>query len=496
MKDNQREPVGAAACLLAVAVLASCGGGPSSETPSGAPPEEEICAASLDWLPDPPAPELYKPLPHPASECPFYRAGWQNFLIATQPDATGAPALRSYPTVSDVFVSARPRPQQRSWLGDIKQAGGRQILIDQNGRPIYYGIHVNQAYVDFIRANHLETAPAIKAASPSLFFPAGVVELKSAWQEVAEGEADSPASGYITARVSVPHLRQEGGHIVEDRANPREVTARLLALHVVFTLPGHPEFVWATFEHSSGAPDTRAADGKRDVAPAGVRNPLFTDPNNQNDAAVVSLAPHRLFRAGTAANLANLAIAEPELALDEATQSFPGRQTSIYRMFPASKANTIDPDDAISSLNHNVEALFARAASAGTLARGDQRGNYRLVGALWMDKPEHLRNDSPIQNDETSPFANRPGFIEDLQANGSDSDLSLLAGEDRLSSTAMESFTQAPDSFPNCFSCHNTQAVTAKGVPLDRDRSGVKLLEPKLINVSHVLSQFLLEEGP
>jgi len=58
----------------------------------------------------------------------------------------------------------------------------------------------------------------------------------------------------------------------------------------------------------------------------------------------------------------------------------------------------------------------------------------------------------------------------------------------------MESFTQAPGSFDNCLTCHNTQAITAKGVTLNRDRGGVKLLDPGLLNVSHVLSHFVLEE--
>jgi len=58
----------------------------------------------------------------------------------------------------------------------------------------------------------------------------------------------------------------------------------------------------------------------------------------------------------------------------------------------------------------------------------------------------------------------------------------------------MESFTQAPGSFPNCFTCHNTQAVTEKGIPIDRDVQGTKLMDAKLLNVSHVFSQFLLQD--
>ncbi len=96
------------------------------------------------------------------------------------------------------------------------------------------------------------------------------------------------------------------------------------------------------------------------------------------------------------------------------------------------------------------------------------------------------------QNDERAALLSKGvSPTQDLLENGADSPFSLLAGEDRLSSTAMESFTQSPAAFPNCFACHNTQAVTARGVPVDKDSSSAKLLEPKLINISHVFSQFV-----
>ena len=63
-----------------------------------------------------------------------------------------------------------------------------------------------------------------------------------------------------------------------------------------------------------------------------------------------------------------------------------------------------------------------------------------------------------------------------------------------MSSTAMESFTQAPGDFNNCFTCHNTQAITANGVPTKRQTNGVNLLDPGLLNVSHVISNFILED--
>ena len=89
----------------------------------------------------------------------------------------------------------------------------------------------------------------------------------------------------------------------------------------------------------------------------------------------------------------------------------------------------------------------------------------------------HVLNNDLIANDP------------DIIVNGADSLKSNLAGEDRLSSIAMESFTQPADSFTNCFSCHDTRSTTARGVPSARDQGAQVLLQPKLINVSHIFNE-------
>jgi hypothetical protein len=298
--------------------------------------------------------------------------------------------------------------------------------------------------------------------------------------------------------------------ITEDKNHPRLIKVALLSLHVAFTLPGHPEFVWASFEHTTGAPDASALDAHRNVAPLdGLgQNPTLDDPLNQRRTDVISNDNHLLYKGGTPTNTANLPYDEASLVFDEGAQWFSGQQTSIYRMFPASKSNTSRQNDAVTSLNHNMEGLFSRAQ----LDPADERGYYRLVGAVWMDKPALFQVNSSFQNDMSSPLLRgdvrfdisqaderrailaRGSAAEDLVQNGAKSPFSILGGEDRLSSTAIESFTQGPASFPNCFTCHNTHATTVKGVPYDRDFQGTKLLEPKLINVSHVFSQFALAE--
>src|SRR5436309_3239186 len=128
------------------------------------------------------------PLPHPGSDCPFYFFSWQNFMIAAQPDAQGKPAFLSWGTIENVFGSGagQPSPAIPVLLGGVTQAGGRQVLIDQSGHAIYYAIHMNPAFVNFVNANGLQTADAVRNADPMLTFPNGLVKLKEAWMIVPD----------------------------------------------------------------------------------------------------------------------------------------------------------------------------------------------------------------------------------------------------------------------------------------------------------------------
>jgi hypothetical protein len=531
----------AAICLFGFSALAACKDPmPPNTTPQNPTPLED-CPASSDWLPQTPALTMFTPAPHPTTECPFYRGVWQNFLMAMQPDAQGNPALLSYPTIDTVFKRVNnPHGDSWSYLGDIKQAGERRILVDQNGNTLYYGIHMNQAFSDFIKNNGLQTAKAIQnyqATAPNLFFPAGVVELKSAWQVVDPGDSTASDPTFVTINTTVPTMHQDPttGEITEDRSVPLMRTLRLLAIHVVYTYPGHPEFIWGSMEHTNanlgaGESDVKAADGHRDVAPVigeatgQVENPSKDDPSNSKVLDAVSHNGFILYKADTAAAFGNVPMDEKDLHLDATKQKFLDsagnpQQTSIYRMFPASKSNETTPDGAITSLNSNMEHVFAQANLDVTK---DKRPFYRLVGAQWMDKPIHFQKDSPLQNNAASPYAQSAGtmvpvaldsgpdvptmaigpvqqdgsdpFTKAIVTDGSDSPYSILAGEDRMSSTAMESFTQPPGAFNNCFTCHNTQAINKNGVPVPGQSGGVQLLDAGLLNVSHILSQFVLEE--
>jgi hypothetical protein len=587
--------VGAVAVVCGVAALASC----KDPTPFSAAPRvapvasstsitaSEDCPISAEWFPTTPPVRMFVPTPHPDTECPFYRGAYQNFLVATQPDSQGQPALLRYATLDDAFVSATPHAQRntsgRAWLGTVRQAGYRNVLVDQDGHTLYYGLHMNQAFVDFIEANNLQTVNGILNVDPHLSFPPGLVELKTAWKDIDPGDFPGgkvpPPGGYpgdpgdysnyITTTAWVSHLSTDPqtGIIVEDFDHPRQIRVALVGIHAVFTLPGHPEFVWGSIQHVNLSAVDATASAEQGItvygAPDDQPDPSVTpvidpadggpgDPDNLRVSTVLSPTGFLLYKGGTPENQANLPYTTAALALDETTQSFPGQQESIYRMYPGSKSQQVGPDPTVLSLDANLSALAQQQMKAGAL---DIRLNYHLVAAVWMDKPA-LFGLGPsgqgisIQNDDgTNPLvldaladggvdpqlnegascgtplgpnggsgdipgalntvpgcqtradllANGPtpqqAIESDLLKNGTDSPFSILGGEDRLSSTSMESFTQASISFPNCFSCHNTQPITTNGVPVSRDMdSPVVLQKPAMINVSHLFSEFVLRE--
>jgi hypothetical protein len=445
---------------------------------------------------------MFEPPPHPDTECPFYRGAYQNFLIATQPLPDGDPILVDYPTIDDAFHTAYPTGFARNsgpapgtnmsdpcenpggfaaaavvhkgaatgkaWLGAIRQAGQRNILVDQDRHTLFYGLHMNQAFVDFVRTNNLGTVAGILLVPPALEFPPGVVEFKTAWKDIdprdfpdssqklcgagivpksTDFESDpGDYSNYITTMAWIPWVSQDPSthQIIEDPDHPVLRKMALVAVHSVYTLPGHPEFVWGSIQHVNihepdpavqafanvtvmGMPDSQpnatGPDGGASLPdPMDVQNLRVTTPPDSQ---------HRylLYAAKELEKNSNLAVQSAALTLDEASQSFVGTNdvTNVYRVFPGSKANTLQPDTAVFSLNSNINVLFAAAIDAGAIDPGvDKRQNYRLVAAVWMDKPAlfglgvqdpqtHLYSGMPLQNDDSNPLV---ADVVDETANG------------------------------------------------------------------------------
>lgn len=398
-------------------------------------------------------------------------------MIATQPDDNGRPAFLGWNTIENTFGAGAgaPNPAIPVLTAGVTQAGGRQVVIDQNGHALYYSIHMNPAFVKFVNDAHLTSADQIKLADPSIHFTttAAVVETKDAWQIISDTNPPE-ATSFVTTQAMVPTLSVDPLlGVVADDTKLRLVTVALIAIHIVHTIPGHPEFVWSTFQH------TNRTTGVTDLAPSLVDLPRNNPPN-----VVASIGPqmpagatgYLLYARNTLPSNANQGVFIP--ALNAATQTFTTPPTSIYRVFPAAKSATTDIDGDITLINTAMTDRFN--VTMPRPAANDRRPWYRLVGAVWLDRPaKSFGVNKVLVNDPTDPEI----------LNGSDAVTSINGGEDGLSSTAMESFTQGTASFPTCFSCHDTQSTAGNGVPHARNMASPVVMQPGLINVSHIFNE-------
>jgi hypothetical protein len=439
-----------------------------------------------NWFPTtPPMPAGggCKPLPHPAGECRFYSQSWHEFLIALQQDATGKPAFLNWNTIENTFGAGagQPTPAIPVLRAGVTQAGGRQIVIDQNGRALYYAMHLNPAFVKFVNDAHLASANQILRADPAIHFTttAAIVETKEAWQIIPDVNPPQAAT-FITTKAMVPTLSVDPVlGVVEHDDQLRMVTVALIAIHIVHTIPGHPEFIWASFQHAN------RQTGITDLAPSALDLPPNTPLGDLTGIDTPGIN-YLLYKANTLPSASNKGVFVP--VLNAAAQTFTTPPTNIYRVFPGGKSRDPAIDDDVAATNDSMTTRFNVTTPAPLVI--DRRPWYRLVGAIWQDVPvgTSLVLGTPgtftvnraLVNDMTDP---------DVVLNGSDSVNSITGGEDRISSLAMESFTQGEASFPSCFHCHDTQATNAAGVPQARQPGSTALMKPGLINVSHIFNE-------
>jgi len=419
-------------------------------------------AAPTNRLPATPAGDQFP------NDCDFYRWAWQTFLYSTD-RIKGRPRFLQYQTFEDIFhvpqsplfaqskanvLSLAPRTAQSANsakpapvdMTALEQALSEKVLIDLRGYPIWYQINLNSTFSDVISANELAKLDTLKLIPLDLEFRTGSVEFKSAWQII-----DKPNANFITTQAVIPVFKtNQQGKVTRDGDKTREVTVGLIALHVVGVIDGHPEFVWATFEHTSSAKGGRGLR-IRDVAPSA------DSPDQKNQKVINEGVPYLLYPGttkGASGPLSNSNDSKRlvDLSLDATTQKF-APTSAIFRIFPASQQKGVEEDGAVVSINKYVQKKFE------DLANNDVRRNYTLVGAVWLNKP---RED--FQANKSFP-PNQGSFMN-------------FGGEDGLSSMAMESFTQSDA--PNCFSCHDTNPNGPSGLAASR------------LNVSHVLSKFFL----
>ena len=397
------------------------------------------CLAEPSWFPHDSTKRTNDAAFASSSNCEFHQWAWQNFLWLTQ-EVNGEPRFMSFASPESLIGQERPgmlprmaKSNSSESFDEFLQAGTDGIFIAHNGRAVYYSQYLDETFVGFVKKNKLtepSTLHSFVTANPSTSFPientSGAMELKASWMIVEPGD---DVSDMFTTQTEIAKLANQNGKIVIDTSQVETVTVALVGFHIAGIVEGHPEMIWATFEHVRNAPNV---------------------PTNLPLEDVVSKDNFTFYTENTTLADCNVNYASSnQLKLDEATQEFsPITQACrFYQYGNQSGVNTIN-DGNIKDLNTSVGAL---------LNDSDIWKNYQEVGAIWFKGENKLEPGMSLATD------------------------TLLAGSLSLSNSTIETFTQVASTENNCFRCHNTlQQLPPHLGPLEP-------LPASNLNISHAL---------
>jgi hypothetical protein len=402
----------------------------------------------------------------PTPDCNFHEWSWEAFVWATAliKDPTGGGAVPRFMTLAtpadllDTTENAgaprvrlltlaarsqhfRSNPGFTEGAGAIVEADGN-MLVSQNGYPVYASVHMNPSYFDTARKNLIATG-GYQNQPPNSYFDIGAAVFKATWLRLDPGHA-APAGAYTTqAQVPVLETRLSPGLVTIQPVPGKfvQVTVALLGLHVVGQTDNHPEFLWGTFEHKLNSPAT--ADN------------TFTPSPASNDPA-----GYTLYKGGTPYSHVNNAATPPALALDETTQKF-SPVTNVVLENQTGGENQTDGVGNIFAINAQAQGAVASfPAPQSTFA------SYNLVGTVWM-----LPNSYSLTSNQTS-----------------------AVGSVDLANATAETFVQNAQNTPisgvlNCFLCHNPTSYSFQTPPPAK-------LPNRLIALSHVLAHGSAWEVP
>lgn len=385
-------------------------------------------------------------------DCIFHQWSWEAFVWATaliNGPGGKMPRFMTLPTPAQFFSPANVGPPMlrlaarshalrgqagfSEGAGAIVEADGN-MMVSQNGYPVYASVHMNPSYFNTARQNLIING-GYQNGDPNRYFSVGAAVFKATWLRLDPGQ-QAPAGAYVTqAQVPVLMTGVQPGQITITPVPNKFVTTAvaLVGLHVVGYTVNHPEFLWGTFEHQLNSPAT----------PDNTFNPSasISDPKN-----------YTFYKAGTPYNQVNNATTPPQLQLDEKTQ----------KLSPVTNAVL---ENATGGENHpngadNIKAVNSQAkGSVGNFPPPqNQFGSYNLIGTVWMQP-----NSYNLQSDQNS-----------------------ATGSISLANVTAETFFQTPKNSPasavtNCFTCHNPTAYNFQTPPPAK-------LASRLIALSHVLS--------
>ena len=409
-----------AACTRLLAPLAAVAIFASLTAPAAAQQQQKPCVAPLGWWESKGLePFFTNPKgPAPTTDCDFQLWSWSAFVHWMQPDPkTGVPMFLLLPVYDDLVPNKpagslkaetlirphtlvlRPRNAKPKSLGSFEQAGPGGVLVDQNGRAVYYATHMDPIYFSFTQKYF--GSVSYQKAAPTLPYPIGATVIKSSWRIVAPNE--NVGNAYTTT-ATIQLLESDGhGKLQASGKTQSGVKVALTGVHVVGVINQHPEFAWATFEQINNSPDL----------PPNM-SPTSSEP--------VSAQSFTFYKGGTPANVSN--ILPTTMTIDPATQVI-SPITNVFQQFQYGGATPASRVADIVSINANFQGKINEESPK---VIDPVFSNYKLNGTVWM-------------------------LANTLKPGDGNMDQEAI-GSITLDNSTLETFVQGTGT--NCFSCHST----------------------------------------
>jgi hypothetical protein len=182
----------------------------------------------------------------------------------------------------------------------------------------------------------------------------------------------------------------------------------LVGVHFVATTAGHPEMIWATFEHFGNTPNAAytyaSTTGNKTIPQDSAGNWLFCVPNCPTGST---------FNQSHAKLSGNNIVGNPS--------GSPITPSNTLRTNPWGL-----PGTAAASVSSNTQIVSINNSVISQLVSGDMRKNYFMLGATWT-------------------------------AGGQPPSSGTQVGTNVLANSTMETYVQGTS---NCFSCHDDLGVT------------------------------------
>lgn len=325
---------------------------------------------------------------------------------------------------------------------EMGQAGSQGALIAQNGSLVYYISLANDVYAYFlsgVRAQVLDstTFPTDSASSaqisayarqqgwrPAPDSNALAIELKTSWVETTNlPDSDT----YITIDAIIPEYNTSSSQ-AWPVTGQRHARLALIGMHIVGSVAGHPEMIWATFEHNQNVPNAAYS---------------YIDSNNVVHNVPADTGTHWLLNSNASATPVN--VQRMKMGGNDTINAYNGNtigasNTQLMHAFGVA-TNVVPNQEDTSASASNSEIISINNAVRNLLVGNDIRKNYYLVGATWT-----FGGTAP--NGQSYALPNPVDTVH-----------GVAIGTSQLANSTMETYVQGPSPAYNqsgsCFACHH-----------------------------------------